>query len=49
MKKHVEKIRKWLGGAAEEHVVRRVAFWWLVSPGREGQATSSRSRPEGRT
>lgn len=30
MKKHVEKIRKWLGGAAEEHVVRRVAFWWLV-------------------
>lgn len=30
MKKHVERIRKWLGGAAEEHVVRRVAFWWLV-------------------
>ena len=30
MKKHVEKIRKWLGGATEEHVVRRVAFWWLV-------------------
>ena len=30
MKKHVEKIRKWLGGAAEEHVVRMVAFWWLV-------------------
>lgn len=30
MKKHVEKIRKWLGGAAEEHVVRIVAFWWLV-------------------
>ena len=30
MKKHVENIRRWLGGAAEEHVVRRVAFWWLV-------------------
>lgn len=30
MKKHVENIRKWLGGAAEEHVVRMVAFWWLV-------------------
>ena len=30
MKKHIEKIRKWLGGATEEHVVRRVAFWWLV-------------------
>lgn len=30
MKKHVEKIRKWLGSAAEEHVVRMVAFWWLV-------------------
>ena len=30
MKKHVEKIRKLLGGAAEEHVVRMVAFWWLV-------------------
>lgn len=30
MKKHVDKIRKWLGGAAEEYVVRRVAFWWLV-------------------
>ena len=30
MKKHVENIRRWLGGAAEEYVVRRVAFWWLV-------------------
>ncbi len=30
MKKHVEKIRKWLGGASEEHVARMVAFWWLV-------------------
>jgi len=30
MKKHVENIRRWLGGAADEHVVRRVAFWWLV-------------------
>jgi hypothetical protein len=30
MKKYVEKIRKWLGGAAEDHVVRMVAFWWLV-------------------
>ena len=30
MKKHVEKIRKLLGGSAEEHVVRMVACWWLV-------------------